>query len=448
MPLPDDPSCSKAPPVGRLSDIQEVGSMRKDYVCVWLMLAMLLTPGALFAGGSQEAAAETDEVVELTMWFGREQFMPADNFETFHAENPNIRVNTDVIPLEEANSSYVRAYRAGNAPDIIQANLRDVPGLAEQGMLMDVTPVLDAWRNEDADDFAGMSQGAWEMPSHDGVPYGMTLHGAPYYFIYRLDLFEAAGIPEPRTYEDAIEAARQLHDDNLIGFAIPGHGRHSAWFHQHIVAMGAPIVDNNVRIDSEGGIAAIEFYQTIAREGLIHPETLSWDSGEMRAAFIGGNAAMIFEGVNVFPAFEEGLVYNESFKATPPLSRAGEDPAQVRMWHWPYLVSSEASDKADAIKEVFKYLSRTEIVSEVAKRYQPTTRMAVFDDPEYQAVQPWWEDLADSYFSAVGMPSHVRQVEIGEVLVDLKQEALTNYDADPVEMAQRYQTRMDDLMER
>lgn len=396
-----------------------------------------LIVGLLVALGTVPALAQ---VTELTVWFGRQDFIPGDAFDKFHAENPDIRVTADVIPLEEAYASFVRSYRAGNAPDIVQILTFSKVALSEQGMLLDVSSILEAWEQENPDHYYDMAPAAWEIASHNEVPHGMALHVAPYWYVYRNDLFEEAGIPEPKTWDDAIEAGRQLRGPNMLGFTQIGFAGHIDWFISYFMYMGGEFVDNVMQLDSDAGYYLLEFYQTMMRDNIAHPDTVAWDSGEMRAAFMSGEAAQFFDGANVFATVQQNLEYGVEWLALPGLVRPGGEDGWVMPGNsWPYVVSSTAAGKEEAIGKVLQYLSETDIVKEVAMRYQPATRMAVFEDPEYLVYQPWFAELAEYYAMQVPIPVHARQPEINRILGEAMQDALTRPDADPVEMAKYWQ---------
>ncbi|MEN3187030.1 MAG: extracellular solute-binding protein [Atribacterota bacterium] len=386
------------------------------------------------------------QTTEITIWFGRENFIPADRFETFHAENPHIRIKIDMIPLEEALAAYVRTFRAGNPPDIFQVLHQNPTALAAQKMVMDITPILKAWEEEDPDDFRDMAKAAWEMPSYQGVPYGMALHAAPYWYVWRSDLFDEAGIPEPETWDDALDAGRKLRSDTMLGYALIGHKPHIDWFVSYFVSMGGPFVNNLIQLDSDAGVYLLGWYQTMMRDGIVHPDTPAWDSGEARAAFMAGKAAQMFQGSNIFAKIQESLEYKKQWKAKPPLYRPGaKDSWRMGGICWPYMVSISASVKQDAVRKVFQYLSRTEIVKEVALRYQPATRMSVFREPDYLEFQPWYAELFEAYSRQYPIPVHLRDTEIYRVLAEARHEALTNVNADPKEMAARYQAQINKI---
>jgi ABC-type multidrug transport system ATPase subunit len=62
------------------------------------------------------------------------------------------------------------------------------------------------------------------------------------------------------------------------------------------MSMGGQFENNVPQLDSDAGIYLLEFYQQLMSENIASRETVAWDSGDMRASFIGGNAAQALIG--------------------------------------------------------------------------------------------------------------------------------------------------------
>jgi ABC-type glycerol-3-phosphate transport system substrate-binding protein len=120
---------------------------------------------SLLLAASVSAIATTAIAQEITVWFGRENFIPADAFDTFHAENPGISVKTDVIRLEQAVADTLRATQSGRAPDIVQAPADGLAPLVAQGAVRDVSALLEAWRASDPASLDDISSVGLEMAS-------------------------------------------------------------------------------------------------------------------------------------------------------------------------------------------------------------------------------------------------------------------------------------------
>ena len=420
----------------------------------------MLLPFVLFVGCSSEnssvqkesnevgsGSVEKEEEITLRIWFGRDAFIPGDNFKAFMEENPNIKVETDVIPLETVVSEFIRSAQAGNAPDIMQTSHDTLGPLVTQGLLLDMTPHLNRWESEDPESFNNMMESAWDMASWEGVPYGLALHIGPYFHVYRQDWFEQAGLAPTETWEDVFEVGKNLTDNHKYGFSLTaGRGVQPSWFISHFRAMGGEYNEYNAPIiNSEAGIYLIEFYQRLIREGIVNPEAIAWGSGEMRGSFIGGNAAMATIGDNIFPTIQESLEFDVEWNVTDmPYREGAKDQAKTTMAGWPYMVSSGTKHE-EAVLKLLQYMSRTEIVGEVARRYQPTTNIAVMSESTYIEAKPWAPKMTEAFVNATPLPAHLNQQGVYEILQDIMQEALSNPDADPASIAEKYQLQIDAL---
>ncbi|WP_431801466.1 ABC transporter substrate-binding protein [Halobacillus andaensis] len=426
----------------------------KKKVFVLFGFVLLITGVVVGCSGDEQSSsgASDDGQVTVQVWFGREDFIPADNFDSFHEEHPDIKVETDVIPLEQSVSDYTRNFNAGNAPDIFQTYHENVPVLVNQGSVMDMTEQFKQWENDDPESFNNLISQAFETTSYDGKSYGLGIHMGPRWHVHRKDLFEEAGLDAPETWDDVIEAARTLKEGGYLEagqypYAIVAGAENAPnWFQSQFQAMGGEYKDGIPQLDSEAGTYLIDFYQTLAKEELIHPESIAWQSGEMRGAFIGGNAAMATIGDNIFPIINEDLSeYGDKWEATVQPHRPGaEESWRPNASTWPMMVS-ENTEHPEEVTEVLKYLSSTDIVKEVAHRYQATTNSEVMKDESYYEEKPWHENLAEDYEKAENIPSSLAHPQVMDTLLELMQECLQNPDKDPSELAKTYQAEFEEI---
>ena len=412
-------------------------------VLALVLIALLVTPA--FAGGGAERA--DDGVVELTVWFGRQDFIPDDNFASFHAQYPNIRVNADVIPLERALNEASMAIQAGQGPDILQTDSRRLPPLADAGYLRSIEDMVERWEAEDPDNFNAISSSGWDHAMHNGALYGVALSAGPFNHVYRKDWLEEAGLDVPETWDDVLDVARALSagTEGRRGYSIRGPNS-TVWFMSHFQSMGGTFDDNGVmQLDSEAGIYALEFYQTLVAEGLVSNDVLGWGSGDMRAAFITGRAAQALIGNNIFPSIEEELAYGREWAATPPPYRPGaRNEWSYSSLGWPHVVTSTTDHPYEA-SLVLRYLAEHEQAKSVAIRYQPTTVLTVYEDAEYMASNPWAADFLGPMQDMARVPAHTRIDAMGDILLDAMGEVMSNPNADAADVAARYQRQLNRL---
>jgi len=415
-------------------------------VLIWSLIAgFVITGSVAFAAAGSEASEGDDGPVELTVWFGRENFIPDDNFAAFRAEYDNIIVNVDVIPLEQALTEASTALSAGKGPDILQTDSRRIPPLVQANLLQEIEAQLALWRSEDPASYNNVSSSGWNHATHDGKRYGVALSAGPFNHVYRLDWLNAANLDVPTTWEEVLDVARALKTDSQLGYSIRG-ANSTVWFSSHYMSMGGTYDENNViQLNSEAGIYALNFYQTLVREELVSPDVLAWGSGDMRAAFITGRAAQAPIGNNIFPSIQEELEYGVQWAAVPPPKREGaEDEYRYASLGWPHVVTS-ASENLYEASLVLRYLAEHEHAMSIALRYQPTTIMSVWDDPAYIDQKPWARDFADPLKNMTRTPPNLYITDMDEIILDALGEVMSDMDADPAEVAARYQLVLDDL---
>ena len=400
---------------------------------------------ALIGMVSADAVMAQDR--SLKVWFGRENFVPDDQFKTFMADNPDINVSFEVVRLEDVAAQLLLAMRSDTAPDIVQIHAATVPQLANGGVLYDATALIEGIEKEFPETYGQLAPITWSAATHEGKVYGASLHNQGIYLTYRTDWLEEAGVQLPLETVDAVlDAARAIAalGEDRDGFSLIGCCHSPVWEMPLFRSMGGQYVDGVPQIDSEPGRAWINFYQTLIREGMANPDTLSWDSGEMRSAFIGGRAGMMNEGEHIYVPLHEQIPYDEGkwgFSALPKLA-GYEDQSVQSGFGFPYVITTASQDPDAAILAI-EYLARADIVKSVAIDYQPTSNMAVSEDPEYLKAKPWAPDILPLSSQLDPLPSHpTAQIQLYEVLKELRQAMIANPDEDPAAMAARYQEQL------
>ncbi len=421
-----------------------------------LVLTFLLSMVGVmvFAGGAQEepderpfGPAPDGEEVEITVWFGRQEFIPDDAFASFREQYPHIQVNADVVPLEQIPAAFIRDFDAGAAPDIIQPEAGNAD-LAIRGTLYDATPILEAWERENPDLYNAMTPTAWEMASHDGTPHGLALHHGVYWNLYRKDVLEELGLDVPTTWEDVLDVGEVIsRETDMYGFVLNASPEQTPeWMKNHFAQMGGQWVDGVMQLDSEAGHYLLNWYQRAMQRGVISPDTIAYSWPDMIRFFAQGEAAMATISRNVFvPEIKPVLEYGTEWEinTNPYVRPGGENEARWITNGWPYLVSS-ATQYPYEVGLVLQYLADDPQAYSVARRYQPVSNARVMSSPEYVAELPWGETLVEPWGGLEVRPYHLNRAVMDEILRDAQHEALNNPDADVAEMAARFQAMLDE----
>lgn len=199
----------------------------------------------------------------------------------------------EVIPVEESQlaTRITAAFSAGDLPDIIYHPISQTIGWAEAGIL-DVEAadaVIEALGE------STFAQGLLNLTRTDAGYAAVPSDGWTQLLVYRADLFEAAGLAAPTTFE-AIEAAvAALHNPpEMYGFvaATDVNNDYTMQVLEHFfLANGVNLVedDGSIGLGNDRTLHTLEFYKVLADAS---PDgNLFWQ--QSRELYFDGRAAMI-----------------------------------------------------------------------------------------------------------------------------------------------------------
>jgi len=183
------------------------------------------------------------------------------------------------------------AFAAGDLPDVIYHTLQYALPWAEAGIL-DTEAATDTIEDIGADTFA---PGALAMAAVDGGYASVPVDGWTQMIVYRKDLFDAAGLQPPTTY-DAVEAAidKLNNPPEMFGFVaatkVDENFMSQVLEHVFLANGVSPVGPDGFKpLDEKKTIEVLEFYKKLADAS--PPGDLYWD--QSRSLYFSGNAAMI-----------------------------------------------------------------------------------------------------------------------------------------------------------
>ncbi|GAB4051538.1 ABC transporter substrate-binding protein [Catellatospora paridis] len=189
-----------------------------------VMSAVLV--GALAAGcssGGQEETPQETGPVELTFWTW------APNMDkiaaVWNTAHPDIKVTVSKqAGGDEAAAKFLTAAKAGNAPDLVQAEYQMLPSFVAAEAVADIKGEVAGVRDQ-------FSDGIWNLVTlgTDGV-YGLPQDSGPMMFYYRTDLFTKYGIAVPKTWDEYAAAARTVHAKDKTVYLGGFSSKDPGWF--------------------------------------------------------------------------------------------------------------------------------------------------------------------------------------------------------------------------
>jgi len=177
-------------------------------------------------------------------------------------------------------------------PDVVFHPIDFTTGWAAQGLL-EVEAAAAVIETLGADTF---SAGAIDLVTVDGQAAAVPSDGWGQLLLYRTDLFDAAGLDAPDTFDKIEAAADALHDpgNNLVGFTAstdPAAVFTQQTFEHVALANGCELTDGtNITLDSDNCVEAIEFFTTMINDYSVQGLQ---DVVTTRATYFAGEAAMI-----------------------------------------------------------------------------------------------------------------------------------------------------------
>ncbi|MFE9657758.1 ABC transporter substrate-binding protein [Micromonospora sp. NPDC006431] len=198
-----------------------------------------------------------------------------------------VTVNEDQFPSLIASSA-----AAGDLPDVVGSlPLAGVRTLAGNELLHpDANAAIVDKLGRDT-----FSPRALELTAEDGKQLAVPSDGWGQLLIYRKDLFAAAGLPTPDTYEKIAAAAAKLNTGGVAGITAataPGDVFTQQTFEHLALANNCQLTDDSgaVKLDSPECVEAFRFYGELMRD---HSVKGAQDVDTTRATYFAGKAAML-----------------------------------------------------------------------------------------------------------------------------------------------------------
>jgi multiple sugar transport system substrate-binding protein len=232
----------------------------------------------------------------LTVW--NNEFQPdrmaatKDDLAGF-TKKTGIKTKLVAVPEDQLATLMTNAAAAGELPDVVLGTPLDQSQQYAQEEIFDSDAAQAVVDKLGPDTF---SKKALDLVSKDGKATGVPSDGWGQLLIYRKDLFDKAGLGEPKTLDDIMAAAQKLNGDGMAGITLAtkaGDGFTAETFEHVALAEGCQLVDDsgNVTFDTPECVNALRWYGDIASK---HSVKGAQDVDSTRGTYFAGRAAMMF----------------------------------------------------------------------------------------------------------------------------------------------------------
>ena len=297
-------------------------------------------------------------------------------------EQSGIDVEVTQLTREQAQSTLTVKLKAGASDLDVYMYAPPQLGLqyAENGWMLDLTDRVTGNDEFGWDDFMPATR---EAVTYEDRVYGIPTVTEREVLFYRKDLFEAAGLEPPTTFEELEAAAAELEGDGVTGYIARAEPSAAiTQFSGFLYGYGGDfITDGEASINTDEAIAAYQTYGDLYREH--GPVGLVGTTQELVAMFQQGSAAMMIDaevwwGQLVDP--ESSSVPAEDVGVAPlPGGPAGSRP---------YNIPSQAlginpdTSMEDEAWEFVQWATSPEMVFDIQQSGVFGARQSVWDDPE------------------------------------------------------------------
>lgn len=269
---------------------------KKPFKSFSLGLAALFAAAGCATGVAGDEATEEPNVT-ITWWdyFG---YSPGSNkavdtlITRYQEAHPNVQIRRTAIPFPEFHTKVVEAAASGTFPDIAVIDTPDVPLLASQGALADLTDRYAGW--DKANQFL---EPVLESVNHADRLYGVPLRSNTTALIYNKTLVPTP----PETWEDLRSTAKAATKDGTSGLCFAAGANESLTFNvlPFVWMAGGDVT----AINDKPAVDALTFVHDLFNVDRSVPEAaLTWSHTDVETEFLAGRCAMMINGPWVLPA--------------------------------------------------------------------------------------------------------------------------------------------------
>lgn len=327
-------------------------------------------------------------------------------------DEAGVEIDRDAQPRDQLMPSLLQGASQQELPDLVLLDNPDLPQIADTGALLDL--------QDEGIDTAEYFDSTLEVGRHEGTLYGIAtgVNGLGLYT--NTELLADAGVDPPTTWTELRDAAEELTDDDINGYAFSaiGHEEGTFNFEPFLWSNGGSLTE----LDAPESVEALEFWVSLVENEYVSQSVVNWSQADVNDQFIGQRAAMMVNGSWQIPVLdEEDLDYDV---VSLPVPEAGDDPA-TPMGGEVWAVGRNGQEREQLAVEVLQCLMGSDNVTEWAElnAYVPARQdlaeQMTEDNPE---MAPFVESVptAQSRTADLGQD----YPEVSGALIDAVQEAL------------------------
>lgn len=256
---------------------------------VFVIVSLLAACGK---GGTSENGSSEDGKENVNIWYyysGKQQELFVDLIEEYNNSQDKYNLIGEYVPFADTKKQLSVGVAGGTLPDLVILDVVDNAAFAAQGVLEDITEKVEEWGEKDS-----LLNGPLESATYDGKIYGLPLGSNALGLFYNEDLLEEAGVEPPKTWDELIEAAKKLTNDETKGFAMSAVKSEESTFQYYPLLLSSG--EDYTSLDSDGAVRALELMKTLVDDGSMSSDVVNSTQDDIARQFAQGDLAMMING--------------------------------------------------------------------------------------------------------------------------------------------------------
>ncbi|GIF77944.1 ABC transporter substrate-binding protein [Asanoa siamensis] len=343
--------------------------------------------------------------ISFASWVGEQPDMKA-LIQKFESAHPNIKVELQNVPSEEANEKLTAQVAGGNPPDVAYIDASTTAQFAARKALVNLDNYISRSDVVKADAYVPAFK---TFVTHEDSMYGLPFDGESTALFYRTDMFQAAGITAPpTTWPEFEDAARKLTNPAKRTYGQPLFAPEAAyyWYPWLWQAGGKLLSDDEKQVlfNSPEAKQAAEFYVKLAQYA--PKDYLNSNSYDGRQAFANGQVGMYVAGSWFAGTLGEEFPDIKDKWAVAPLPKGSAGCGTTIAGD--ALVLFSQGKNTDAAWKFAEFLSQPDNVAQWTYKSKDGTTLppmtSLLESPDLVATKPVLKGFAEA------MPCGVSQV--------------------------------------
>lgn len=293
--------------------------------------------------------ANTSAEITLAYWDKNQTPTVTANIKSFNAKYPKIKIKTNLTAFADYWTKVKTQAQGGELPDVLWMNGPNIQLYASNNMLEPLDSVTSqgvSWSN--------YPKSLVDLYTYDGKHYGIPKDFDTIAVFYRKDIFQAAGVEEPKagwTWDDFHEKAKKISDwgksKGIYGCATTINGDGQATYYNTILQAGGYVIkDDKSGYDDPKSIEGLQCWTDWVKDGSVASPKVVTDT-KPDQMFENGKSAMFWAGDWMASQFAADMKGQEDKIQVVELPKKEQQATVIHGLAW--AVSQKSKNKAAAI---------------------------------------------------------------------------------------------------